>query len=281
MIELQDMGFTYPGSAKPLFANLGLNVPAGTICGLLGPNGAGKSTLLKMLAGLIFPHHGTCRVLGTAPALREPDLLADIFLLPEITFVPAIRINTYLARYASFYPKFDYAVFARVVAEFELDINQKLHLMSLGQKKKFLLAFGIATNTHLLLMDEPTNGLDIRGKSQLRQILVAHYDSERSFIISTHQVHDLDGLIDSLAILSDGRILLHETMDSLSTRFSVETLNRVPDDAIYYEENIGGFAVIKSNSTGTESRLDLGLLYGMVTMQQEQGTIAFTQETHL
>jgi len=153
--------------------------------------------------------------------------------------------------------------------------------MSQGQKKKFLLAFGIATNTRLLLMDEPTNGLDIRGKSQFRKILVAHYDSERSFIISTHQVHDLDGLIDSLAIISDGRILLHETMDNLASRFSVEIENRPPEDALYYEEILEGFAVMRNNKTGVESRLDLDLLYGMVTTQQEQVKTGNSKVSHI
>ena len=281
MIELHNIGFSYSRSAPPLFANLTLDLPAGTICGLLGPNGAGKSTLLKMLGGLIRPHRGTCRVLGAEPALREPGLLADIFLLPEVTFVPPILSDAYLTRYAFFYPKFDYAVFAKLVDDFELDANQKLHLMSLGQKKKFLLAFGIATNTRLLLMDDPTNGLDIRGKNKFRKILVSHYDSARSFIISTHQVHDLDGLIDSLAIMSGGRILLHETMDSLSGRFSVSIESRQPYDALYYEQTLEGFAAVRNNSTGIESRLDLGLLYGMVTSQQAQAPTSGKQVSRI
>ncbi|MES2625019.1 MAG: ABC transporter ATP-binding protein [Pseudomonadota bacterium] len=267
MIELHNLGFSYRRTTSPLFNNLNLSLPAGTICGLLGPNGAGKSTLLKVLSGLAFPRQGTCRVMGADPAQREPTFLADIFLLHEEIFVPPIPISTYLARYAALYPKFDFAVFDKIVSEFELDLKQKLNNMSQGQRKKFLLAFGIATNTRLLLMDEPTNGLDIRGKSQFRKILVAHYDSDRSFLISTHQMHDLDGLIDSLAIISNGKILLHETMDSLASRLSVSIETRAPIDALYFEETLEGFAVVRTNPTGIEGRLDLGLLYGMVTAE--------------
>jgi ABC-2 type transport system ATP-binding protein len=264
MIELKELGFAYTRKDIPLFNQLNLNLPAGTICGMLGSNGAGKSTLLKMLAGLIFPQQGSCTVLGTTPSHRLPAFLEDIFLLPEEIFVPSISAQTYLSRYGALYPKFSQTTFIQLMHEFELVLDKKLNTFSQGQKKKFLLAFGIATNSRLLIMDEPTNGLDIPSKSQFRRVLLNHFDADRSFIISTHQVHDLEGLIDSVIIISGGTILLHETIDSLSSRLCVTLEHEQPADALYYEQTLDGFASIYANTSGIEARVDLALLFNMV-----------------
>jgi ABC-2 type transport system ATP-binding protein len=256
--------------AQPLFSHLDLEVPAGTICGMLGPNGSGKSTLLKIIAGLLFPDQGNCRVLEDEPARRAPAFFADVFFLPEEMFVPALSADQYENRYAPFYPKYAAAVFARLMQEFQLPRDKKLNTFSQGQKKKFLLAFGIATNTRLLIMDEPSNGLDIPGKSQFRKVLVNHFDENRTFIISTHQVHDLEGLVDSVLIISDGRILLNQSLDAVATRIAVSREMAAPDDALYFEEGLEGFEVIRENRDGLESRIDLGLLFGFVTTETKK-----------
>ena len=267
MIEIHDLGFGYGSTKhrKPLFQNMNLQLPAGTICGMLGANGAGKSSLLKLLAGLSFPQVGSCTVLGYTPAKRLPGFLADIFLLPEEMFLPALTPVAYASRYGALYPRFDAATFTQLLQDFTLPADSLLTTYSYGMKKKFLLAFGIATNARLLVMDEPTNGLDIPGKSQFRRALINHFVPERSFIISTHQVHDLQGLIDSVMIIADGRILLHETLDALTTRFEVQLESSAPGDALYVEESLEGFRVVRENLSGLEGNLDLSLLFGLVT----------------
>lgn len=265
MVELDSLGFSYPRAQGPLFDGVTLQLPAGSICGLLGPNGAGKSTLLKLMAGLLFPQQGQCRVFGQDPALREPSCLAGIFLLPEEFALPALVADTYAWRYASFYPRFDHARFNALLQEFELPLTQKLNTLSQGQKKKFLLAFGIATNTRLLILDEPTNGLDIPSKAQFRRVLLKHWDEQRSFLISTHQVHDFEGLIDAIAIIDKGHILLHETLDALSQRYHMGIESAPPQDALYFEESLNGYGVVRRNPGRVDSRLDLALLYGLVT----------------
>src|SRR5688500_8362507 len=105
MITTKQLGFAYSRKGKPLFDGLDLELPAGTICGMLGANGAGKSTLLKILAGLIFPQQGSCEVLGHTPGERLPAFLADIFLLPEEIFVPALTAQQYATLYGSLYPR--------------------------------------------------------------------------------------------------------------------------------------------------------------------------------
>jgi ABC-2 type transport system ATP-binding protein len=232
---------------------------------MLGANGAGKSSLLRLLAGLSFPQQGSCRVLGFVPGERQPAFLSDIFLLPEEIFVPPVTAAVYAHRYADFYPRFDRATYDELLAVFELPTGRKLSTYSYGQQKKFLLAFGIASNARLLIMDEPTNGLDIPGKSHFRRALISHFTPERSFLISTHQAHDLEGLIDSVMIVADGSILLHATMDRLSSRLQVEIEPHAPDDALYVEETLEGYRVVRENSSGTEGNLDLELLFGVAT----------------
>jgi ABC-2 type transport system ATP-binding protein len=264
MIALNKLNFSYP-KAGPLFDRLDLELKAGTICGMLGPNGAGKSTLLKILAGLLCPASGTCRVHDFTPSERQPAFLADLFLLPEEIFVPALTADVYERRYSLFYPRYDANIFSALMTEFALPRNKTLNTLSHGQKKKFLLAFGIATNTRLLILDEPSNGLDIPSKTQFRKVLLSHFSEDRSFIISTHQVHDLEGLIDSVMIISDGSILLHEDLDTIGARITVGREKAPAGDALYYEESLEGFAVVRVNDTNIESRVDLGLLFGFVT----------------
>ena len=265
MIELKELGFRYRRTGKPLFQGLDLQLPAGTICGMLGANGAGKSSLLRLLAGLSFPQQGSCKVLGFVPAERLPAFLADIFLLPEEIFVAPVTPVVYARRYGAFYPRFDQATYDKLLADFELPTDRNLTEYSYGQKKKFLLAFGIATHARLLIMDEPTNGLDIPGKHHFRRALIDHFTPERSFLISTHQAHDLEGLIDSIMIVADGSILLHATLDSLTARLQVQLEQEAPDDALYAEETLEGYRVVRENSSGMEGDLDLELLFGLAT----------------
>ncbi len=265
MIDVKNLGFRYSRKGAALFSNLNLHLPVGTICGLLGANGAGKSTLLKLLAGLSFPQQGQCRVLDHEPAQREPAFLADIFLLPEEFELPAIDAATYERRFGSLYPRFDHTLFARLLAELQVPLRQKLGTLSLGQKKKFLLAFGLATQARLLILDEPTNGLDIPSKVQFRTLLIEHFREDRSFLISTHQAHDLQGLIDSVMVVAQGQVLLHATVEALESQLRITVEPAAPIDALYAEQYLGGFKVVRRNDGPQESRLDLELMFGLVT----------------
>jgi ABC-2 type transport system ATP-binding protein len=263
MIDLESIGFKYGRRGQALFTNLSLHLPAGTICGLLGANGAGKSTLLRLISGLSFPQSGRCSVLGHEPRRRSPEFLAEVFLLPEEFQLPALLPAVYAGRYGALYPRFDHALFPRLLGELQIPHTQKLGTLSQGQKKKFLLAFGLATQARLLILDEPTNGLDIPSKSQFRRLLIDHFNPDRSFLISTHQSHDLQGLIDSVMVLAQGEILLHETVESLESRLQMTVETRQPVDALYSERALEGFKVIRRNESGEESRLDLEMLFGL------------------
>jgi len=270
MITLDKLSFSY--RKKKLFDELSLHISAGNIYGLLGKNGAGKTTLMKLLAGLLFPQTGTCEVMGFTPKERDPDMLQEVYFIEEDLHVPAISIGKYLELHAPFYPRFNFNHFLEYLKEFELSQDLKLNKLSYGQKKKVLLCFGLATNCRLLILDEPTNGLDIPSKGQFRKILASAIDDQRTFIISTHQVRDLGTLIDPIIILDQGQIIFDQTLEQINQRlyFHMEYFNEEPENVIYAERVPGGFMCLTENYLGEESDIDIEVLFNAVITQPEK-----------
>lgn len=271
MIQITNLTFGY--KKKPLLFNgLNLNLEAGNIYGLLGRNGAGKTTLLKIIAGARFPQAGSCVVFGENPVKRHPILLSEIFFIPEDFSVPRMRMDIYVSLYAPFYPRFDRAAFDSHIREFELSGKEDLASLSYGQKKKFLVAFGLATNCRLLILDEPTNGLDIPSKSQFRKIVAGSISDDKSFIISTHQVRDLETLIDPIVILDNGRIIFNHAMAAVSQRLSVSLYKDEPDPekVIHSEKVLGGWTALEANAGHSESMIDMELLFNAVIGNREK-----------
>ena len=204
MVTLTNVRFGY--GKRRLYENLNLNLHAGHLYGLLGQNGAGKSSLLKMMAGLVFPESGQCRVLDQEPRHRQPSLLRQVYFLPEESYVPPGSATRFMQTYAPFYPNFDVKLYQNYLHTFNVEADQAMEKMSQGQRKKALISFALAANTPVLLMDEPTNGLDIPSKRIFRQLVAGALDAQRVVVISTHQVRDLDRLIDYVLVLHDGQI---------------------------------------------------------------------------
>ena len=245
---------------------------------MLGRNGAGKTTLLKLLCGLRFPEAGLIDVAGFVPEQRPPGLLEELFLIAEEFAVPGLRVESYAKRYGPLYPRFSFEQFEAYIDEFELDRSQKLTEMSYGQKKKALLAFGMASNTRLLLLDEPTNGLDIPSKGQFRRLLAGAASPERTIVVSTHQVRDMENLIDPVVILEEGRIIFNFTIDEVTERLSMGVTAEPPADAIYSEKALGGYATLREANDGVATRLDLELLFNAVTSDPARVGEAITRE---
>jgi ABC-2 type transport system ATP-binding protein len=220
MLEINKLCFKYK-DAKDLFDGLDLQLKAGSIYGLLGKNGAGKTTLLKLIAGMLFPDGGNCNVLGLTPQHRLPQFLQEIYFIPEEFYVPPVTAATYVNLYAPFYNNFDDKIFKEAINEFGLSTDKELTTLSYGQKKKFLVVFGLATNCKLLLLDEPTNGLDIPSKSQFRKLLASMLTADKAFIIATHQVRDLETLIDTVVILDNGKIIFNQPIYEAETNLEV------------------------------------------------------------
>ena len=277
MITIKNLEFSYSKQSK-LLSNLSLQLEAGRIHGLLGKNGEGKSTLLKLISGLVFPKQGTVEVMGFTPQLRKPEMLQEIFFLPEELPHITLSIENYEKIYAPFYPTFSTEKFSEYLKEFDVD-NKKamLNKLSHGQKKKVMIAFGLATNTKLLLMDEPTNGLDIPSKGQFRRMVAAGIDENRCLIISTHQVHDLDSLIDNIIVMEKHEIVFNQSIENITEKlyFRVADRNDKNEDVIYSEDTLRGLYQVCKNTTNEDSKLDIELLFNAITSNTKEITKLF------
>ena len=269
MIDIQDLHFAY--GKKKVFDGLSLSLQAGHIYGLLGKNGTGKSTLLRNIAGLLFPGQGQLAVFGYKPSRRQPVFLQQIFMVPEEFFLPNVSIEKFILCNAPFYPAFNKGQFDTYLKEFDIPSSNTLQNMSYGQKKKVLISFALACNTRLLLMDEPTNGLDIMSKSQFRKIMAGVLDENKCIIISTHQVKDLESLIDRITIIDDGKILFDQTTEQITSKlnFKMSFDSNEVKQALYSEESLSGNAIITNNIDGKEGKLDLEMLYKAVVLRGE------------
>ena len=265
MIQIQNLSFSY-SKKQALFNQLSLELPSGNIYGLLGKNGAGKSTLLKIITGLLFPEKGKLIVEGFLPQDRYPQFLSEIYLVTEEFYLPSVNIKRYIRLYSPFYPRFNKDLFNEYIAEFNIPEDQKLSDMSYGQKKNFLLSFGLATDCKLLVLDEPTNGLDIPSKSQFRKIVANAIHEERSFIISTHQVRDMENLIDPIIIMDEGEIILFRDYEQISGKLAITREKELTENSsmVYYESSLGGYTVVKENTEGEETNMNLEILFNAV-----------------
>lgn len=260
MIEIKDLSFGY--DKRFLLENLNLSLAPGHIYGLLGKNGAGKSTLIKNITGLAFPQKGSCKINGNESALRSPDVLADLFLIPEELYLPAVSVRKFAKNTSGFYPKFDEDQFFGYLKEFEIESDVDISSLSFGQQKKTMIAFALATNTPLLVMDEPTNGLDIPSKAQFRRIVSTALTENRCIVISTHQVRDLDNMIDGLIVLDNRHIVLNASVEAISEKLFFTSADSTEDKSIIYSESsIRGITAIVPNADGRTSKVDLELLF--------------------
>lgn len=263
MVQLRQVAFSY-GKRAPLFDGLDFALEPGGIYGLLGKNGAGKTSLLRIISGMLFPDAGSAEVLGHPASRRHPDMLAELFIVPEEFFLPEITIGEYIAAYAPFYPRFDYGVLDHGLSEFDLGRQAALGELSFGQRKKFLVAFALASGVRLVLFDEPTNALDIPGKSQLRKLLLAHMSDERAFVISTHQVRDLASVMDPIAIIDDGKLVFEASADDIDRGLRTRVVPRIPEEGVIYaEEALGGYAVLEAAPSDGEP-VDIEVLFNGV-----------------
>lgn len=231
---------------------------------------------------MLFPTEGSCEVFGYLPRHRDVNFLKDLFFVPEEYYLPNIKIQELVDIYQGFYPRFDVDQFDAYVKEFELDKHRKTGDLSLGQKKKIFIGFALSTNTKVLIMDEPTNGLDIPSKITFRNMVNSSFHKDRIVIISSHQVRDLDELIDHIIIMNQGKILLNEKKDHIAKRLHFELSRTKGEDADYlYQEKLShGFAAIKENTSGNVSYVDIEVLFNAV-LADEKKINALLSDSHL
>ena len=259
MITLKELSFSY-SRKKEVLERIKLEVGSGHICGLLGKNGEGKTTLLNLLSGQIFPDQGSCLVLEEIPSERNARFLQQIFLLPEEISMPEVTAIEYIKMYAAFYPTFRDDICKACVESFEINLSDRLSKMSQGQRKKVAITLALAAHTPLLLMDEPTNGLDIPSKATFRRLVASLIDDNQTVIISTHQVRDLESLIDTVLILDQRQILLNKTLNEIGEKLYFGPL--LPEEkALYSEPTPQGTIGVTAREDKEETAVSLELLF--------------------
>lgn len=263
MITVNHLTYAYQGSKHKVFDDFSLSIEGNGIYGLLGKNGTGKSTLLYLISGLLRPGKGSVDVDGTTSFQRTPEMLSDLFLVPEEFELPEISLKQFVKLNSTFYPHFSWEMLEECLREFEVDPGANLKALSMGQKKKVFMSYALATNTRLILMDEPTNGLDIPSKSLFRKVIASHMDENRTLIISTHQVHDIENLLDHIIIIDNSRVLLDASTSEITDKYAFQT---IPTDdaseAIYSEPSAGGLnAILNRKNDEAETQIDLELLF--------------------
>lgn len=263
MIAFKDVCFSYRRNV-PVLSNLSLQIEPGTVCGLLGRNGVGKSTMLYLTAGLLRPRSGQVLCNGYIPSDRQVNFLNDIFIVPEEFDLPPITLDEYVRINSVFYPKFNLDLMHSILEIFALPGNINLGALSLGQKKKAFLSFALACNTSILLLDEPTNGLDITAKRMFRAAITAAMTDDKTIIISTHQVYDVENILDHVVIADNNRILLNRPMIDIQTklRFGYTQDPEQAKRALFSIPMPGGFNVVEFlDDSNRETEVNLETLF--------------------
>ena len=272
MIEVENLSFSYGRKKSKVLEDFSMKLDKGSVYGLLGKNGTGKSTLLYLMAGLLRPQTGNVLYKGVDVKKRYLDTLQDMFLVPEEFALPNVSLKQYVKLNAPFYPHFSDELLNACLRDF--DMNEDIHLgeLSMGQKKKAFMCFALATNTSLLMMDEPTNGLDIPSKSQFRKVIASGMSDDKAVIISTHQVRDIDSLLDHVLIMDGSKLLLNESVSTICEKlyFAEQGMNEPTEGALYVQPSVQGNSVILPNEYGEDSKLNLEVLFNAMLAERER-----------
>ncbi|WP_029906815.1 ATP-binding cassette domain-containing protein [Prevotella sp. 10(H)] len=272
MVTMHNVTFGY--KKKEIFRDFTFSIEKGKISGLLGKNGAGKSTMLYLMTGLLMPRSGKVEYKGEDVSKRKPSVLKDVFIVPEEFDLPSIPLKKYVALNRSFYPNFSEEQLRTNLDCFDMIYDVNLSALSLGQKKKVFMSFALATNTSLLVMDEPTNGLDIPGKSQFRKFIASGMTDEKSILISTHQVQDVDKLLEQVIIIDNNTVLMDASVSHICRRlrFLETSSEKVIEKAVYASPSIQGYNVIMQNDEDEETSLNLETLFNATLSNRDKIT---------
>ncbi len=267
MIVISNLGFSY--GQVPVLKNISMKLEEGKIYGLLGENGVGKTTLLTLLCGLKKPQMGSIDVDGYNPYDRKPSFLADQYYLSDEVAAVNMKAIDYARNYGKFWEKFDMGKFLEIMKIFENDPEQKMNKMSCGQLKKTWISFALSCNTRYIFMDEPTNGLDIPSKAQFRKAVTKYTSEDSTLVISTHQVRDLENIIDPIIILDRQDVLLNATVEEISEKLYFDYSNEKIEGALYSEMTPGGCVQVLVNTGSEESKVNIEALFNTVHLHKE------------
>ena len=276
MIEIKDLSFSY--GKTPVLKNITTTLEEGKIYGLLGENGVGKTTLLTLLCGLKKVGGGSITTDGEDPFDRTPSLLEKQYYLPDEVAPTPMTADGYAKERGRFWPLYDHEKFLHIMKEFENEPDKKMNQMSAGQLKKTYIAFALATGAKYLFMDEPTNGLDIPSKTQFRSAIMSHTADESTIVISTHQVRDLENIIDPVIILDKQDVLLNASMEEITEKLYFDYGTTLMDGALFREQLPGGFLQVYPNYDGQESKVNVEALFNAVHTHKDLIKGLFTKK---
>ena len=262
MLTINNISFSYNKRYGDLFHDFSLELNAGNVYGLLGKNGAGKSTLIYLMTGLLTPKSGEALLDGVNVRKRLPKTMSDIFLVPEEFELPRLSLKQYVNLNAPFYPNFSKEDMQRYLDIFEMggDMNVNLNALSMGQKKKVFMAFAFAANTRVLIMDEPTNGLDIPSKSQFRKLVTTGMTDDKMMLISTHQVRDISDILDHVTIIDQSRVLLNASIADVMSKVAFRPLREGDEPLFVLQSPYGPLGAVPAEE-GEETKVDLEMLF--------------------
>lgn len=278
-MQVERIAFNYGWrQQKSVFSDFSLSLERGKVYGLLGLNGAGKSTLIYLMAGLLTPKSGRVTIDGCNVRDRLPSTLGNLFVVPEEFELPHMSLKEYATLNGALYPRFSYEDMLRNLEIFDINPEIKsLSSLSMGQKKKVLMSFAFATHTDLMLMDEPTNGLDIPGKSQFRRLVAREMSDNRTIVISTHQVRDIDRCIEHVVIIDNSKVLLDESVARITSKLQfVENATAAEaKSAIYSQPSVTGYSIVAPSNGGDETEINLETLFNATLGNRDKITEIF------
>ena len=277
MFTFNNISFSYGNRAPRLFTDFSMTLEAGNVYGLLGKNGAGKSTLIYLMTGLLTPQSGEVTMDDINVRRRLPKTMNDIFLVPEEFDLPRLPLKKYISINAPFYPRFSMEDMERYLDIFEMGgmMDEKLHALSMGQRKKLFMAFGLATNTRALIMDEPTNGLDIPSKSQFRKLITTGMSDDKMILISTHQVRDISDILDHIVIIDHSQVMLNTSMANVIGRLAFRPLREGDQPIFVLQSPYGPLGAVPAQE-GEETSVDLEMLFNATLQNPEAIRNLFT-----
>lgn len=267
MIEIKDLAFSY--GKTPILKSITTTLEEGRIYGLLGENGVGKTTLLTLLCGLKKVCSGSITTDGENPFDRTPTLLQNQFYLPDEALPVAMKAECFAKERGAFWPDYDHSKFLEIMKEFENDPAKKMNQMSAGQLKKTYISLALACGCKYIFMDEPTNGLDIPSKTQFRSAIMKYTSDDSTIVISTHQVRDLENIIDPIIILDRQDVLLNASVEEITSKLYFDYGTQLHPESLYSEQLPGGFIQVYPNTTGEDSKINVEALFNAVHKNKE------------
>lgn len=267
MIEIKDLAFSY--GKTPILKSITTTLEEGRIYGLLGEKGVGKTTLLTLLCGLKKVCSGSITTDGENPFDRTPTLLQNQFYLPDEVLPVTMKAECFAKERGAFWPDYDHSKFLEIMKEFENDPAKKMNQMSAGQLKKTYISLALACGCKYIFMDEPTNGLDIPSKTQFRSAIMKYTSDDSTIVISTHQVRDLENIIDPIIILDRQDVLLNASVEEITSKLYFDYGTQLHPESLYSEQLPGGFIQVYPNTTGEDSKINVEALFNAVHKNKE------------